>query len=1066
MHSVPHHIIAIGASAGGMEEINEFFDHTPMDGVSYVIIQHLSPVFKSRMVELLAKHSKLLVKEAEDDMLVLTNEVYLIPHDKFMTIVNGRFILTEKEQVKGPHLTINTFFTSLAIDCGEKAICVILSGLGSDGTEGAQRIKAEGGMVIARDPRNAEFGSMPASVISAGAADLILEPSQMPRAIEQYLAQYEAVFISSSTDEKDLKDILELIKEQLPLDFSGYKRPRILRRIKRRASEKKVSNLEDYVALLKNDPEEVKALAQDFLISVTSFFRDKESFEFLQLNCVPKILAKLQDGEELKMWVAGCATGEEAYSFAIIIHELLKDGHKDVVVKIFATDIDNNALAVAGKGLYSSAVVKDISAERLDKYFTKEGNQYRVKHEIRKMLIFAQHDLVKNPPYCNMNMISCRNLLIYMSVDLQKKIYLMLLFGLKTDGYLFLGSSENPGTIAQHLETVNKKFKIFKSLQTKRSVYFDGFALPQMADVREAQRAAAKPESNQHIFNSLTEAVNKTLIADLDYLAVCIDENNTVLRTYGDTTRFLLQKNFTSNIVELLPIPLMAVFNTSIISARKNNERVIVNGVPLKENGGKRIDLSVYPLNIQHGSSRIFLVVFNHSADEATLQTIAAPYDEKKHFDEYINILEDELNNLKDRLHNTYAQLDASNDNMQSYNEELLSANEEMQSTNEEMQSVNEELQTINTEYQLKNKELLELNDDLNNYFRSNIHGQLFVNNDMLLMKFSPGTVNLINLLPTDIGRPLSNISTNIKFETLIDDIKLVLSKGTIITKEIQTNNGSWYQVVTMPYIQQIGNKKDGAILTFNDITALKTMQDELSKKNKSLIRINGDLDNFVHTASHDLLAPLSNIELSINVMNKLNDVDPALNNFLAIINNSVKKFRSLITEISTIAKIDSDMLPAEMVDIEELIQDVEWSLNDKITGCNAVLNCHLDITRILFSKKSLRSILFNLISNGIKFNEKSPVIDITTTKTDEGFLLTVSDNGIGMKEEDVENIFGMYKRLNPTLEGQGVGLYLVKKIVDAAEATIHVKTEIGKGSTFSIYFDSSVETNGLMAIS
>lgn len=319
-------------------------------------------------------------------------------------------------------------------------------------------------------------------------------------------------------------------------------------------------------------------------------------------------------------------------------------------------------------------------------------------------------------------------------------------------------------------------------------------------------------------------------------------------------------------------------------------------------------------------------------------------------------------------------------------------------------------------------------------------------------MKFSPGTVKQINLLPTDIGRPLSNISTNIKFETIIDDIKQVLEKGSIITKEIESNNGKWYQIMTMPYIQHMDNK-NGAIITFNDITELKKAQLELNKKNKSLLRINADLDNFVHTASHDLLAPLGNIEISIEVMNSVKVTDPELNKFLSIINTSVKKFRSLITEIATIAKVESDMITMEMVNVEEVIKNIEWSLDDKIKSAGAVIKTNLQVKTILFSKKNLRSILYNLISNSIKFRrDVSPVINISTTIEKDNMVLAVQDNGIGIDKNDIGKIFDIYGRLHREVEGQGIGLYLAKKIVDAANGNITVESEPGKGSKFSIY--------------
>ncbi len=828
----PHHIIAIGASAGGMEEINSFFDHTPLDGVSYIIIQHLSPDFKSRMVELLAKHSKLIVVQAENAMKVKCNQVYLIPSDKFMTIRKGSLYLTNKEKIRGPHLTINKFFNSLALDYGKKAIGIVLSGLGSDGTEGVKAIKNAGGMVIARDPETSEFGSMPSHAIATGLVDFVLEPAQMPVAIEEYV-KHEGELVSND-DEKSLAAIVDLIKERSPLDFSDYKQPTILRRTKRRASYGNFTTLESYLNFLKVSPEEVEALAKEFLISVTAFFRDKEAFDFIQTDVLPQIIKRLTPVEELKVWIAGCATGEEAYSIAILIAEQLTNGLEDTVVKIFATDIDTAALVHAGKGIYNAGISKHVSPERLEKYFVKEEDNYRVKPVIRKMLIFAQHDLVKNPPYCNMHLISCRNLLIYMAPVLQRKIFAMLLFGLKRDGYLFLGSSESPMPIIKNLEVVHKKWKIYKNLEAKRGVSFDAFLLPEMLDAKRTPSRFSIDNAAKNISHTVGEAMHDKLANKLDYFAVCIDENNHVVKSYGDATKYLLQKHFTSNLEDLLPKPLAVAFNTLSKKGLKTNENVGFSGIKIKQGALIiSVSLSVSPLKVK-GEEKLLLVTFSTDKPTTSIQKDTV-FDEKIFLDQYVVNLEEELKELKEKLNSSNEKLDAYNENMQSFNEELISANEEMQSTNEEMQSVNEELHTINADYQLKNKELLEINDDLNNYFRSNINGQLFINNDLLLMKFSPGTVKQINLLESDIGRPLSNISTNIKFETIIDDIKRVLVDGSVITKEIETNNGKWYQIMTMPYVQQADHKNNGAIITFNDITELKKIQQELDISNRML---------------------------------------------------------------------------------------------------------------------------------------------------------------------------------------------------------------------------------------
>ncbi len=1012
------------------------------------------------MVELLGRHSKLKVQEAEDGAKVKSNLVYLIPNDKYMIIRDNKLHLTDKEKDRTPHLTINRFFNSLAADCGRKAIAVILSGLGSDGTDGVKAIKKAGGMVIARNPETSEFASMPSHAIATGLVDFVLEPELMPNAIEDYIKYGAELVYDTKDDDKNLKAIIGLIKEKSPLDFSDYKQTTILRRTKRRAAQNNFMTLGNYLEFLKATPEEVDVLAKDFLISVTSFFRDKEAFEFIQKNILPGILQKLTPGQELKMWVAGCATGEEVYSIAILIAEQLKGKLKDTVVKIFATDIDSVALVQAGRGTYNAAISKHVSAARLEKYFIKEGNNYRVKPEIRKMVIFAHHDLVKNPPYCNMHLISCRNLLIYMTPILQKKIFAMLLFGLKKDGYLFWGSSENPMPIIKNLEIVNKKWKIYKNLETKRVVRFDAFSMPELFDVKRAPALSSLEDTTKNTNNTLAEAVNASLVNDLEQLVICVDENNHVIKTYGDTTKYLLQKNFNSNLEELLPKALAVAYNSLSIEALKSHKKVTVSGIKVKHgHAAIKVSLSVSPLMTRKGEQKLFMVTFSDDKVITPAKLEDVVFDEKIYLDQYTKNLEEELKELKSKLRSTYEQLDASNENMQSFNEELISANEEMQSTNEEMQSVNEELDTINSDYQLKNKELVELNDDLNNYFRSNLNGQLIINNELLLMKFSPGAVKQVNLLETDIGRPLSNITTNIKFETIADDIKQVIAKGSVITKEIETNNGKWYQLMTMPYLQQADNKINGAIITFNDITELKKAQLELDKKNESLLRINADLDHFVKAASHDLLGPLGNIELSINVINQIPLAEPKLHDYLNMINLSVKKFSSLVKDIGTIAYVESDMRTLEMIDIDEIISNVEWGLESKIELSGAIIKRDLKVKHLHFSRKNMRSIVYNLVSNGIKFKrEEPPVINICTEKKGDNVLLTVEDNGMGMSRSELNSIFEMYGRLHMDIEGHGIGLHLAKKIVDAAGGNIVVESEPGKGSKFMIYLKAEME--------
>ncbi|QSW89633.1 PAS domain-containing protein [Flavobacterium endoglycinae] len=1047
----PNYIIAIGASAGGLEEINTFFEHTPLDGAAYIIVQHLSSDFKSRMAELLSKHSRLEVKEAEQGMIVCNNVVYLIPNNKFMTIKDYRLHLTDKSKMNGPHLTINTFFNSLATACGKNAIGIILSGLGSDGTQGIKAIKEAGGMIIARNPETTEFSSMPAHAIATDMVDLVLEPAFMPSAIEFYIDHNQTVFDVNKNEEKIMFQITSFIKEKLSFDFSDYKLTTLLRRTKRRAASINIFALEKYLEILIITPDEVKALANDFLISVTSFFRDKDAYVVIEEKVFPELLKNMLPHEEIKIWVAGCATGEEAYSLAILLKEQLKGKFKDTIVKIFATDIDTAALKQAGKGIYSEDRMKNVDPIHLKKYFDQKGNDYIVRPDIRRMLIFAQHDLVKNPPYCNMHFISCRNVLIYMTPVLQKKVYAMLFFGLKTNGYLFLGSSENPLTIIENLEIVHKKYRIYKSLKDKRTATFGTFALPEMLDV--AHKAfVKKADSLRFSHSSLIDKINIALADAMDYLAVCVDNENTVIKTYGNTSKYLIQQNFTTNLVELLPTPLALAYNSLSREVLKTNQTKGVKGILINQNGVvSQIKLSVSPVLLDFNFKGL-IAVFNDDSSLMADKNEYAVFNEKEFHNKYTEILEEELKGIKKELTASYDKLDATNENMQSFNEELISANEEMQSTNEEMQSVNEELHTINADYQLKNKELLEINDDLNNYFRSNVNGQLFIDNEMRLMKFSPGAIKHINLLETDIGRPITHISTNIKFDTIIADTELVLEKGVVITKEIQAVNGKWYQVMVMPYIQTNQNN-NGAIITFNDITELKHTQSELNDKNLSLLRINEDLDHFIHAASHDLLTPLGNIESTIRILNdEMPLMDPTHSNYLNIINSSIKSFRGLITDIATIAKVENDMIALESVNLNEIVDTIEWSLKDAILASRAKVIRDFEINEIQFSKKNLRSVLYNMIANSIKFRSNNPpIITIKSFKKGTQCMLTIEDNGSGITEQGMEKIFDMYGKLHQDIEGSGIGLYLAKKIINAAGGNIQVESELNRGTKFII---------------
>ncbi|MFA4870124.1 MAG: CheR family methyltransferase [Pedobacter sp.] len=1069
------YIIAIGASAGGLEAISVFFDYTPLDSVSYILIQHFSADFKSQMVQILAQHSKLQVVEAIDNVDIKSNTVYLIPTAKFMSIKKGRLVLLDKKDQPRPHMTIDYFFRSLAKERGNKAIGVILSGTGDDGSKGIEAIKNAGGITLVQDPVTASFNSMPLAAIATGCADRVISPEAMPQVIDDYvmsgiLSQLPGEPSADITEEV-IGQILTLIKEILPLDFRDYKRPTIIRRIKRRMEKHHLNEVDQYYKLLTVSIEEVTLLANEFLISVTSFFRDQEAFKIIEETVIPAII-KNNNTEVLKIWVAGCATGEEAYSIAILIKEYLNKYPKNIEVKIFASDISKAALDIASKGIYPESLVKTISEDRLEQFFTKEGESYRVKHDLRKMLIFAQHDLTKNTPYCNMDLISCRNLLIYLNVTLQQKIFALLHFGLKEGGYLFLGPSESASVIMDGFNEVSGKWNILKSNKTGRVIRSDTFSSHRIGEFQTTMKVTKKQVALVSK-SELTNLVNSALLKEGAFNGVCTNENLYVVQSFGDTKSYLKSINFNHNLIDLLPDHICELFKATAWKSLKMNQRFVLNGLSLgsaDKKKNKKVDVVISPFYITDSEEKLLLVLFTEPEPRTKERNVIHAVDINEVTSEHVISLEQEVAQLRHAVAVAHELIASSNENMQSFNEELQSANEEMQSANEEMQSTNEELQTVNKNHELTIDQLTELNDDLNNYFRSNINGQLFVDRDLLLKRYSPGALKLINIREGDIGRPLSNITTNIRFETLIADIKKVIQDDEHITREAEGPNGEVYQVMTMPYMKGNGKKADGAVISFYDISELKKLLQQLdisnknldisnhslNESNKSLLRINADLNNFVFGASHDLNAPIVNIEMLLEILNeKLNTQDPEVMELSGMMNKAVTNFKSIISDLARIGHLESEDDDQAQESFPNLFDEIKEIMSEHIKVSKTTFHTDFREKWVRFAKKNLRSVMLNLVTNAIKFShpDRLPEISIITERKAQFILLTVTDNGIGITKDEVDHIFKKYKRVNLAKEGTGIGLYLIRKIVNASGGKIEVECQIDKGCTFRIFF-------------
>ncbi len=829
------HIVALGASAGGLEALQQFFKNAPPDsGMAFVVIQHLSPDYKSMMVELLSKNTAMPVRRVEDGMPVVPNQVYLIPPKTQMTLLHGKLLLGEIDHSKGLVLPIDIFFKSLAEDQGERAIGVVLSGTGSDGTRGIRAIKEAGGMVMVQEESSAKFGGMPGSAIATGLADFVLPPQRMPEALLKFI---QHPYVQKAPDpagalnagENQIEQLIVLLRKETGVDFSFYKPSTILRRIERRMGIAQTIALEDYVSRLSQSPQEVKALYKDLLISVTRFFRDPEAFELLRRKVIPEIFAQASGDQPIRIWVAGCATGEEAYSIAILCAEQMEDSKKHLDVKIFATDLDKEALDHAGRGAYPESIVADLPDEKLRRYFLKEGNSYYIQRTIRQMVVFAAHNILSDPPFTKISLVTCRNLLIYLQPVLQHRVMISFSFALHPRGYLFLGSSETVGDLSDSFETLSARHKVFRHRGDVRPALSESIDLTPLQE-RMSRRSAdlSRPFRSSRATNreQTVERITAKLLREHVPACLVVEESGKLVYTYGTPGDFLALPagQATLNALEMLPRALALVLSSALHKAQRDHKSLTYRDIRIRGRDRMRsIDMTVEPFHEDIGDETLYLVFLAEApqASAAILESESLDLDGKA--SQRINDLERELQTNKENLQAAIEELETSNEELQATNEELLAANEELQSTNEELQSVNEELYTVNAEYQNKINELAELNNDMNNLLTSTQIGKLFLDLDLRIRKFTQPITQEIDLLPHDIGRPVGDFAHPFMQAIHRDAIKVVKNHN-VLDQLMKSATGRWYLLRLVPYRTQLG-EIFGVIAALVEVTALKESQ-------------------------------------------------------------------------------------------------------------------------------------------------------------------------------------------------------------------------------------------------
>jgi len=900
-------IVGIGASAGGLAAFEAFFSGMPagvQTGMAFVLVQHLAPDHTSILAELVRRFTTMPVLQVEDGMRVEPDHVYTIPPNHDMAFLNGTLHLLEPAEPRGHRLPIDYFFRSLAQDQHDRAIGIVLTGTGSDGTQGVRAIKAETGMVMVQSLESAEFDGMPRSAIASGVADYELAPSAM---LPQLIAYVSQAFNSSKRrssevrvepkTEAAMKKIFVLLRSQTGHDFSLYKPSTIYRRIERRMAVQHIEAIQDYVKYLQESTVEVEALFRDMLIGVTSFFRDPDVFEVLEKKIIPQLFQNKSAATDLvRVWSSGCSTGEEAYSIAILIREFLEDITSQCSVQIFATDIDSRAIARARAGVYPMSIVADVTPERLSRFFSLDPSEhvYRVNKNIREMLIFSEQDVIKDPPFSKLDLISCRNLLIYLGSELQKKLMPLFHFALTQNGVLLLGTSEGIGDFGSLFKVLDRKAKLYQrqgsvipSQRVPLGLTSSSNALSKMSSIdssinspKSRAPVAGVPELTLKL--PLRDILEKSLMQLVAPSAALVNAQGDILYLHGRTGMYLELtpgEAGVQNILKMAREGLQQELTMALSRVVISQELASAFGLLVRTNGHyTRVDLSVLPVSANSSaanssaatgtkSSLLYLVAIKESteterprtgplttdiahavANELDSNSVVSAESRISALLEELHARDEYLQNAREELESSNEELKSSNEEMQSVNEEMQSTNEELETSKEELQSVNEELATVNTELQTKVNDLSQLNNDMNNLLSGTGIATVFVDHQLRILRFTPAACAIINLISGDVGRPVAHIVTNlVGYDCLVQDAQEVLD--TLVPKviDVQTKDGKWYTMRMQPY-RTIDNVIEGAVLNFVEISTLKRIQAEL-ESDKAHLQFKSTLLNAIGEA-------------------------------------------------------------------------------------------------------------------------------------------------------------------------------------------------------------------------
>ena len=1067
-------VVGIGASAGGLEACTRFLDVLPADnGMAFILVQHLDPTHESLMPELLSHHTSMTVMQATDGMPLEPNHLYIIPPGSYLSVSKGALHLSKPEAPHGARLPFDYLLHSLAEEYGERAICLVLSGTGADGSLGLKTVKEKGGLVIAQEPTEAAFDGMPRSAILTGAVDLVLLLASIPDTLVKFnrrmaLNRTAAIPHETDTSADWLPEIIDLLRTKTAHDFRLYKEGTLRRRIERRMAMASIEadNMERYLHALKDDKKELDRLAADLLINVTSFFRDSQVFDVLSEKIIPDLVGNHSIDQPLRIWIAGCSTGEETYSIAMLFREEITAAKREIKLQIFASDVDPDAIATAREGLYPESIAAEVSAARLTRFFSKDDHGYRIFPELRATIVFAVQDVLADPPFSRLDLISCRNLLIYLRPEAQEKVISLFHFGLREGGILLLGSAETVGGSQGRFEVISKTERIYRHIGRTRpgetSFLFGG-----TDGARSPTRAPQSHTSSRQI--ALAEGCRRLVLETYAPAAVLITRKLESLYSLGPIQRYLqVPQGLPSyDLLAMVRPQLQIKLRAAIQQAMQEKARIVISGGRANFDGNTgAFEIAVQPALIN--GEDLLLVCFIDAPTPIHRRSRATEPHEVKQVAQLKEQLEETQTELQAAIHS----LETSNEEQKAINEEASSVNEEYQSTNEELLTSKEELQSLNEELTALNSQLQETLErqrttasDLQNILYSTDVATIFLDLDLKIRVFTPATKLLFNIIPTDIGRPLGDLNSLAVDSDLLIDARTVLQTLETSEREIQARDGLWYVRRILPYRAE-DHGVEGVVITFVDVTERRRIADALESAERTAQQANIAKSHFLAAASHDLRQPLQVLSLMRGVLaRKIQDgkKDEAL---------------ALVTRLDETSAAVSGMLNT-LLDINQLeagtvrpqfvvfaINDLLALLRDEFTYHAEAHKLHLRTIASSLSVYSdphlLEQILRNFLSNALKYTKHGKVL-FGCRRHGATLRIEVWDTGIGIAEQDLRLIFDEYHQLgNAARErslGVGLGLSIVERLAKLLGAAVHVRSQPGKGSVFSI--DIALQTNG-----